>query len=98
MMAKKTMPSNARLLLTALEPSAIPSARACIHSPTVVLERLVAGSTDVGFDDARSNRGDDGRDDIGIDECSCFESIKGGKYVNRCIIKYPVINAKAIAK
>lgn len=38
MMAKKTMLSKARLLLTALEPSAMPSARACIHSPIVVLD------------------------------------------------------------
>ena len=97
MMAKKTMPSKAILLLTALEPSAMPSAKACIHSPIVVLERPFGGSTDM-FDDARSKRGDDGSDDIGIEEGPYFESNKGGKYVNRCIIKYPVIRANAITK
>lgn len=66
-MAKKTMPFKARLLLTALEPRAMPSAKACIHSPIVVLESPFVDCSSDGFDDVRSKRGVAGIDDIGID-------------------------------
>lgn len=64
--AKKTIPSRATLLLTALDPRAIPSARACMHSPMVVLERPVGVSPIDWFDGIVSSRGDDGREANGI--------------------------------
>lgn len=63
--ARNTIPSRARLSLTALEPRAIPSARACMHSPMVVFERPVGVSSGPP-DGTRSSRGVDGRDDNGI--------------------------------
>lgn len=51
--------------LIALEPRAMPSARACMHRPIVVLERPVGAKGDEP-EDTCSNVGDDGIEDSGI--------------------------------
>jgi len=86
MMAKNTMLSKARLLLTALEPRAIPSARACMHRPIVVFDRPF-GVSGLGFgEETRSRRGDVGKDDIGIEEVDFLDMSNGGRNVKRCMI------------
>src|SRR5271170_4124909 len=94
--ARNTIPSRARLLLTALEPRAIPSARACMHKPIVVFERPLGVSTNAP-EGTRSSRGDDGRDDNGIGDRGLRANSNGGRNVNRCITRYPSTKAIAIA-
>ena len=66
MMARKTIPSSARLSLTALEPNAIPSANACTESPMVVLDRPCGESiVEMVPETTRSSLGDVGTADNG---------------------------------
>ena len=95
--AKNKIPSRARFSLTALEPSAIPSARAWIQRPMVVLEVPVGVKAD-DPDGIRSIVGDDGSADRGIGDSGLPERSNGGRNVRRCMTRYPDTNASAIGR
>jgi hypothetical protein len=100
MIAKKTSPSNAILSATALDPRAMPSARAWMLNPMVVFERPVALSEMyvVPEEAGLSKRGVEGRDASGMGDSTWLWRNSGGRKVRRCMTRYPATRVSAMAR